>query len=257
MLWKTSNVTDVVVVLKVPPLTCYPYSSTQHAPKEHNMASVFFFRMASLQDVPRAHQREYEKHVESIDSSKITAQEWEKSSDAAINYKFYRGMKTYLENLVKSFNEKVRVFSFPSLPPFSLRWWTCILSRQKWDFFFGNDDEMTSYKSILSETWVSHVAKQIHLRSQNCTQVPTSHTALGHPGYYTWRKLLPITFCFSPSQPRWAHSSSQRTYPTLIILGYCEKHVESIDSSKITAQEWEKPSDAAMNYRFYRAWRHA
>uniref|UniRef100_A0A8V0XZB1 GCF C-terminal domain-containing protein n=1 Tax=Gallus gallus TaxID=9031 RepID=A0A8V0XZB1_CHICK len=33
---------------------------------------VFFFRMASLQDVPRAHQREYEKHVESIDSSKIT-----------------------------------------------------------------------------------------------------------------------------------------------------------------------------------------
>ena len=40
MLWKTSNVTDVVVVLKVPPLTCYPYSSTQHAPKEHNMASV-------------------------------------------------------------------------------------------------------------------------------------------------------------------------------------------------------------------------
>ena len=40
MLWKTSNVTDVVVVLKVPPLTFYPYSSTQHAPKEHNMASV-------------------------------------------------------------------------------------------------------------------------------------------------------------------------------------------------------------------------
>jgi len=31
--------------------------------------------MASLQDVPRAHQREYEKHVENIDSSKITAQE--------------------------------------------------------------------------------------------------------------------------------------------------------------------------------------
>ena len=40
MLWKTPNVTDVVVVLKVPPLTFYPYSSTQHAPKEHNMASV-------------------------------------------------------------------------------------------------------------------------------------------------------------------------------------------------------------------------
>ena len=40
MLWKTSNVTDVVVVLKVPPLTFYPYSPTQHAPKEHNMASV-------------------------------------------------------------------------------------------------------------------------------------------------------------------------------------------------------------------------
>ena len=77
--------------------------------------------MASLQDVPRAHQREYEKHVESIDSSKITAQECEKPSDAAMNYRFYRGMKTYIENLVKSFNEKVRVFSFPSLPPISLR----------------------------------------------------------------------------------------------------------------------------------------
>ena len=103
--------------------------------------SVFFFRMASLQDVPRAHQREYEKHVENIDSSKITAQEWEKPSGAAMSYRFYRGMKTYVENLVNCFNEKVCDFSFPSLPPISLRWWTCILSRQKWDFLFGNDDE--------------------------------------------------------------------------------------------------------------------
>ncbi|NP_001376457.2 uncharacterized protein LOC112532130 [Gallus gallus] len=65
-------------------------------------------RIASLQDVHRAHQREYEKYMENIESSKITVQELEKSSDAAMNYKFYRGMKTYVENLVNCFNEKLK-----------------------------------------------------------------------------------------------------------------------------------------------------
>ncbi|XP_048791286.1 intron Large complex component GCFC2 isoform X1 [Lagopus muta] len=65
-------------------------------------------RIASLQDVHRAHQREYGKYVEDIESSKITVQELEKSSDAAMNYKFYRGMKTYVENLVNCFNEKLK-----------------------------------------------------------------------------------------------------------------------------------------------------
>ncbi|XP_015715413.1 GC-rich sequence DNA-binding factor 2 isoform X2 [Coturnix japonica] len=65
-------------------------------------------RIASLQDVHRAHQREYEKHMEDIESSKITVQKLEESSDAAMNYKFYRGMKTYVENLVNCFNEKLK-----------------------------------------------------------------------------------------------------------------------------------------------------
>uniref|UniRef100_A0A8C3M1L0 GC-rich sequence DNA-binding factor 2 n=1 Tax=Chrysolophus pictus TaxID=9089 RepID=A0A8C3M1L0_CHRPC len=69
---------------------------------------VSFFRIASLQDVHRAHQREYGKYMEDIESSKITVQELEKSSDAAMNYKFYRGMKTYVENLVNCFNEKLK-----------------------------------------------------------------------------------------------------------------------------------------------------
>lgn len=87
------------------------------------MVWVFsFFRIASLQDVHRAHQREYGKYVEDIESSKITVQELEKSSDAAMNYKFYRGMKTYVENLVNCFNEKVCMFSFPSPPCHPFLW---------------------------------------------------------------------------------------------------------------------------------------
>ncbi|XP_031460773.1 GC-rich sequence DNA-binding factor 2 [Phasianus colchicus] len=65
-------------------------------------------RIASLQDVHRAHQREYGKYMEDIESSKITVQELEKSSDAAMNYKFYKGMKTYVVNLVNCFNEKLK-----------------------------------------------------------------------------------------------------------------------------------------------------
>ncbi|XP_074905124.1 intron Large complex component GCFC2 isoform X2 [Buteo buteo] len=65
-------------------------------------------RITSLQDVHRAHQREYEKYVEDIESSKMTVQELEKSSDAALNYKFYRAMKTYVENLINCLNEKLK-----------------------------------------------------------------------------------------------------------------------------------------------------
>ncbi|XP_065586491.1 intron Large complex component GCFC2 isoform X2 [Cyrtonyx montezumae] len=64
-------------------------------------------RIASLQDVHCAHQREHEKYMEDIENSKLTVQELEKSSDAAMNYKFYRTMKTYVENLVNCFNEKL------------------------------------------------------------------------------------------------------------------------------------------------------
>uniref|UniRef100_A0A663MM34 GC-rich sequence DNA-binding factor 2 n=1 Tax=Athene cunicularia TaxID=194338 RepID=A0A663MM34_ATHCN len=65
-------------------------------------------RITSLQDVHRAHQREYEKYMEDIESSKMTVQELEKSSDAALNYKFYRTMKTYVENLINCLNEKLK-----------------------------------------------------------------------------------------------------------------------------------------------------
>ncbi|XP_059698975.1 intron Large complex component GCFC2 isoform X2 [Haemorhous mexicanus] len=64
-------------------------------------------RITSLQDVHRAHQREYEKYMEDIESSKMSVQELEKSSDAALNYKFYRTMKTYVENLINCLNEKL------------------------------------------------------------------------------------------------------------------------------------------------------
>uniref|UniRef100_A0A8C3R2S2 GC-rich sequence DNA-binding factor 2 n=1 Tax=Cyanoderma ruficeps TaxID=181631 RepID=A0A8C3R2S2_9PASS len=65
-------------------------------------------RITSLQDVHRAHQREYEKYMEDIESSKMSVQELEKSSDAALNYKFYRAMKTYVENLINCLNEKLK-----------------------------------------------------------------------------------------------------------------------------------------------------
>ncbi|XP_057876221.1 intron Large complex component GCFC2 [Melospiza georgiana] len=64
-------------------------------------------RITSLQDVHRTHQREYEKYMEDIESSKMSVQELEKSSDAALNYKFYRTMKTYVENLINCLNEKL------------------------------------------------------------------------------------------------------------------------------------------------------
>ncbi|XP_035177922.1 GC-rich sequence DNA-binding factor 2 [Oxyura jamaicensis] len=64
-------------------------------------------RITSLQDVHCAHQREYEKYMQDIESSKMTVEELEKSSEAALNYKFYRAMKTYVENLINCLNEKV------------------------------------------------------------------------------------------------------------------------------------------------------
>ncbi|XP_074847447.1 intron Large complex component GCFC2 isoform X2 [Carettochelys insculpta] len=64
-------------------------------------------RITSLQDLHRAHQREYEKYTQDIESSKSTIQELERSSSAALNYKFYRSMKTFMENLVDCLNEKL------------------------------------------------------------------------------------------------------------------------------------------------------
>ncbi|KFP81533.1 GC-rich sequence DNA-binding factor 2, partial [Apaloderma vittatum] len=65
-------------------------------------------RITLLQDVHRAHQKEYEKYMEDMENSKLAVQELEQSSDAALNYKFYRAMKTYVENLINCLNEKLK-----------------------------------------------------------------------------------------------------------------------------------------------------
>ncbi|XP_013370155.1 PREDICTED: GC-rich sequence DNA-binding factor 2 isoform X2 [Chinchilla lanigera] len=50
-------------------------------------------RLTLLQDTHRSHQREYEKYVEDLKSSKNTIQNLESSSDQAANYRFYKSMK--------------------------------------------------------------------------------------------------------------------------------------------------------------------
>ncbi|KAM6179733.1 intron Large complex component GCFC2 isoform 2-T2 [Erethizon dorsatum] len=64
-------------------------------------------RLTLLQDTHRSHQREYEKYVEDIKSSKSTIQNLERSSNQALNYKFYKSMKMYVENLIDCLNEKI------------------------------------------------------------------------------------------------------------------------------------------------------
>ncbi|KAM9156502.1 intron Large complex component GCFC2 [Pangshura tecta] len=64
-------------------------------------------RITTLQDLHRAHQREHEKYTQDVESSKSTIQELERSSNAALNYKFYRSMKTYMESLIDCLNEKL------------------------------------------------------------------------------------------------------------------------------------------------------
>ncbi|XP_010629914.1 GC-rich sequence DNA-binding factor 2 isoform X2 [Fukomys damarensis] len=64
-------------------------------------------RLTLLRDTHRSHQREYEKYVEDIKSSKNTIQNLESSSNQALNYKFYKSMKMYVENLIDCLNEKI------------------------------------------------------------------------------------------------------------------------------------------------------
>uniref|UniRef100_H0UY18 GC-rich sequence DNA-binding factor 2 n=1 Tax=Cavia porcellus TaxID=10141 RepID=H0UY18_CAVPO len=64
-------------------------------------------RLTLLQDTHRSHQREYEKYVEDIKSSKSTIQNLESSSNQALSYKFYKSMKMYVENLIDCLNEKI------------------------------------------------------------------------------------------------------------------------------------------------------
>ncbi|XP_032330121.1 GC-rich sequence DNA-binding factor 2 isoform X2 [Camelus ferus] len=64
-------------------------------------------RLALLQDTHRSHLREYEKYIQDIKSSKSTIQNLENSSDQALNIKFYKNMKIYVENLIDCLSEKI------------------------------------------------------------------------------------------------------------------------------------------------------
>ncbi|XP_047378970.1 intron Large complex component GCFC2 isoform X5 [Sciurus carolinensis] len=63
-------------------------------------------RLTLLQDTHRAHQREYEKYIQDVKRSKSTVENLESSSSQAVNYKFYKNMKIYVENIIDCLNEK-------------------------------------------------------------------------------------------------------------------------------------------------------
>ncbi|XP_012587041.1 PREDICTED: GC-rich sequence DNA-binding factor 2 isoform X2 [Condylura cristata] len=64
-------------------------------------------RLTLLQDTHRSHLREYEKYTEDIKSLKNTIHNLEDSSNQALNFKFYKNMKVYVENLIDCLNEKI------------------------------------------------------------------------------------------------------------------------------------------------------
>ncbi|XP_005329453.2 intron Large complex component GCFC2 isoform X3 [Ictidomys tridecemlineatus] len=64
-------------------------------------------RLTLLQDTHRSHQREYEKYIQDVKSSKSTIENLENSSSQAANYKFYKSMKIYVENIIDCLNEKM------------------------------------------------------------------------------------------------------------------------------------------------------
>ncbi|XP_045405900.1 intron Large complex component GCFC2 isoform X1 [Lemur catta] len=64
-------------------------------------------RLTLLQDTHRSHLREYEKCMQDVKSSQSTIQHLESSSNHALNYKFYKSMKIYVENVIDCLNEKI------------------------------------------------------------------------------------------------------------------------------------------------------
>ncbi|XP_016058027.1 PREDICTED: GC-rich sequence DNA-binding factor 2 isoform X4 [Miniopterus natalensis] len=66
-------------------------------------------RLTVLQDTHRSHLREYEKYIEDVKSSKSAIQNLEGSSNQALNFKFYKSMKTYVDNLIDCLNEKPKL----------------------------------------------------------------------------------------------------------------------------------------------------
>ncbi|KAK2499057.1 hypothetical protein MC885_003031 [Smutsia gigantea] len=64
-------------------------------------------RLTLLQDTHRSHLREYEKYIQDVKSSKSAIQNLENSPNQALNFKFYKSMKIYVENLIDCLNEKI------------------------------------------------------------------------------------------------------------------------------------------------------
>ncbi|XP_036920836.1 intron Large complex component GCFC2 isoform X2 [Sturnira hondurensis] len=64
-------------------------------------------RLTLLRDTHRSHLREYEKYIEDVKSSKSAIQNLENSPEQALNIKFYKSMKIYVENLIDCLNEKI------------------------------------------------------------------------------------------------------------------------------------------------------
>ncbi|XP_060024527.1 intron Large complex component GCFC2 isoform X2 [Lagenorhynchus albirostris] len=64
-------------------------------------------RLTLLQDTHRSHLREYEKYIEDVKSSKSTIQNLENSSNQVLNFKFYKSMKVYVENLIDCLDKKI------------------------------------------------------------------------------------------------------------------------------------------------------
>ncbi|XP_026951741.1 intron Large complex component GCFC2 isoform X1 [Sagmatias obliquidens] len=64
-------------------------------------------RLTLLQDTHRSHLREYEKYLQDVKSSKSTIQNLENSSNQVLNFKFYKSMKVYVENLIDCLDKKI------------------------------------------------------------------------------------------------------------------------------------------------------
>nr|XP_058934546.1 intron Large complex component GCFC2 isoform X2 [Kogia breviceps] len=64
-------------------------------------------RLTLLQDTHRSHLREYEKYIQDVRNSKSTIQNLENSSNQVLNFKFYKSMKVYVENLIDCLNKKI------------------------------------------------------------------------------------------------------------------------------------------------------
>ncbi|XP_067560651.1 intron Large complex component GCFC2 isoform X1 [Pseudorca crassidens] len=64
-------------------------------------------RLTLLQDTHRSHLREYEKYIQDVKSSKSTIQNLENSSNQVLNFKFYKSMKVYVENLIDCLDKKI------------------------------------------------------------------------------------------------------------------------------------------------------